>query len=110
VAWTRQGCVAQTLRPLHGYFMRAGGRARIWVVFQAVGTGRYNLPDYAIYYTQASTRQRQVLSEGYSGSVARKTRAANTSPSRLQKRCLSHTSLLNPALYHRAASAVRRTG
>jgi hypothetical protein len=110
VAWTRQGCLAQTLRPLHGYHMGVGGRARLWVVFQAVGTGRYSLPDYTIYYLQAGTHQRQVLSEGYSGVVARKAPAAETSPSPLQMRCLSHTTLLNPSLNQRAAGAVRPAG
>jgi len=110
VAWTRQGCLAQTLRPLHGYHMGVGGRARLWVVFQAVGTGRYSLPDYTIYYTQAGTHQRQVLSEGYSGAVVRKASPADTSPSRLQMRCLSHTTLLNPSLNQRTAGAVRPAG
>ncbi|HEY7432416.1 MAG TPA: hypothetical protein VH641_16965 [Streptosporangiaceae bacterium] len=110
VAWTRQGCLAQTLRPLHGYHMGVNGRARIWVVFQAVGTGRYSLPDYTIYYTQAGTHQRQVLSEGYSGEVVRKASAAETSPSRSQLRCLRHTTLLNPSLSQRAISATRPAG
>ena len=110
VAWTPQGCLAQTLRPLHGYHMGGDGRARLWVVFQAVGTGHYSLPDYTIYYLQGGTHQRQVLSEGYSGAVVRKTPAADTSPSRSQLRCLSHTTLLNPALNQGTAGAVRSAG
>jgi hypothetical protein len=110
VAWTPQGCLAQTLRPLHGYYMAPNDRARIWVVFQAVGAGRYSLPTSAISYTQAGTRQRQVLSEGYSGAVVRNASAAGTTPSRLQLRCLSHTTLLNPSPGQRAAGAVRRAG
>jgi hypothetical protein len=110
VAWTRQGCLAQTLRPLHGYYMPPRGRARVWVVFQAVGAGRYNFPTYTISYSQADTHQAQVLSEGHSGAVVRNAPAANTSPSRMQRRCLSHTSLLNPESGRQAISATRRAG
>jgi hypothetical protein len=106
VAWTRQGCLAQTLRPLHGYYMPPRGRARIWVVFQAVGPGNYDFPTYTIAYTQGGTHQQQVLSEGHSGAVLRSAPVANTSPSRLQRRCLGHTSLLNPA----AGQAIGATG
>lgn len=88
-------CHVQALRPVAGYRMAAGSQVRIWVVLRALHPGKYSMPTHVIYYTQAGRKYRQVLQEGYFGSVSRN--APFIPPSPDEAKCLSKTSRLNPA-------------
>jgi len=89
---TAHGCLVETLRPVKGFRLPAGGWARIWVVFQAVHTGRYKITEHVVNYTQNGIHYRQALPQGYEGAVTRN--GIQLTPNYLEKPCLSLTTPL----------------
>jgi hypothetical protein len=90
---TSHGCIAETLLPIKGFRLPPRGWARIWVVFQAIHTGRYKITKHIVTYTQNSARYRQTLPQGYEG-VVTKNRTQLT-PSSSETACLSLTTPLD---------------
>lgn len=87
-------CRRQVLRPVHGYRLAPGAKARLWEVFQFIHPGRFNIRKHIIHYTQNGHQYQQVLPDGYTGSVV--THAKYLPPDPPQARCVKpmHARLL----------------
>ena len=86
-------CIVETLRPVQGFRLPPHGLARIWVVFQAVRTGRYKITEHIVTYTQNGVRYRQDLPQGYEGVVTRN--GTHLVPASVERPCLSLTTPLD---------------
>jgi hypothetical protein len=91
VAKMRHGCVVERLRPVKGFRLAPHGLARVWVVFQAVHTGRYKITRHIVTYTQDGVLHQQSPPQGYEGVV---TKSGHLAPSSYEKPCLSLTTPL----------------
>src|SRR5215813_11119109 len=67
----RHGCIVETLKPMRGYRLGPHALARIWVVFQAIHTGRYKITRHIVTYTQDGVRYQQSVPQGYVGVVTK---------------------------------------
>ena len=86
VQYTAGHCRQQVLKPVHGYTMAPGAKARVWVVIQDLRPGRFAIREHIIRYTQNGTRYQQAIQTGYKGSVARN--AKYLAPISWQARCV----------------------
>jgi hypothetical protein len=92
VAKGSHGCIVETLKPVKGYRLGPHALARIWVVFQAVHTGRYKITRHIVTYTQDGVLYQQSLPQGYEGVVTKN--GTHLTPSSYEKPCLSLTTPL----------------
>jgi hypothetical protein len=83
------GCIVETLRPVKGFRLPPDGLVRIWVVFQAIHTGRYKITRHIVSYTQNGVKYQQAPVQGYEGVVTRN--GTHLNPSSSERPCLSLT-------------------
>jgi hypothetical protein len=72
VMWTGPGkCDEGVLVDLHGFRLPARSLARVWIVVQAARPGRFAITGHLVRYTQQGRLYRQLIPEGYRGTVSR---------------------------------------
>jgi hypothetical protein len=62
-------CHSPVLRSLHGFVLRPGAIARIWVVFESLKPGAFRIPSQTVVYEQGGSQYQQVMDYGYYGKV-----------------------------------------
>lgn len=85
-------CHSPLLEPLHGFRIAPGTWARVWVVFEALAPGRWEVPNHTVYYSQGGVRYRQVLPVAYQGRV--KAGSSGAGLMAQERACLDMTSPL----------------
>jgi hypothetical protein len=89
VQWIAGSCHEQILRPVRGYRLLPGQNAYIWEIIDAIGPGRYHVPDHVVTYSQGGTQYQAAIDTGYQGTVADHARYIAAQAS--QTRCLKAT-------------------
>lgn len=79
-------CIRQVLRPVHGYKLAPGAKARVWVVIEYQHPGRFAIREHIIHYTQNGSRYQEAIPTGYTGSAAPD--AKYLPPTSWQARCV----------------------
>jgi hypothetical protein len=87
-------CHRPVIEPLQGLVLSPGGRARLWIVIQAVQPGAYKQTTQTVYYTQADSEFRQEIDFYFRGTVRPSSAGPVMDPG--ETSCLSHTNPLNP--------------
>jgi hypothetical protein len=82
-------CDEDLLRTVHGFRMKPGANANVYVVIQAREPGLYNVTHHVVNYTQNGTTYNESITTGYTGSVARNARYIPADPT--QTTCLKST-------------------
>jgi hypothetical protein len=85
-------CHIAVVRPLRGFRVAPGVRVRLYVVFHAIGAGRYDTPRITVGYSADGSTYTQTLPIEHGGSVSQAAKPIR--PAKWEKPCLEGTTAL----------------